>query len=537
MARIMISALTTTGAVTGDSIIAGIPVHGTEGQHRPVDPATGRPLDPAFGLVGAADVDSAASAALECFDEYRGLSGERRAEFLDAIADELERLRGPIIERAMSETGLAEGRLTGELARTTGQLRLFAEEVCLGAFLEVRHDTAMPHRTPTARPDLRLRNIPLGPVAVFGASNFPLAFSTAGGDTASALAAGCPVIVKGHSAHAGTAELAGQAIAVAAARTGMPAGVFSLLFGSGSVVGQQLAAHPAIAAVAFTGSQNAGVALMRTASERPVPIPVYAEMSSINPVFVTPDAIASDDDLVAGLVGSITLGSGQFCTNPGLVFVSEGAAADTLLGGIERVLSDAAGQTMLTAGIHDAYQQGLERLRRAGARIVTVGRPGKSENAPAPVVLCTDAETFARSPQMHEEVFGAAALIVTYRDREQLADALSQLGGQLTATLRISDSDADVRFAQWLLPRLERLVGRIIVNGWPTGVEVSHAMVHGGPFPATSSSRATSVGTLAIARFLRPVSYQNLPETLLPETFSDCSVPRRQDGRLTVPTS
>lgn len=524
-----------THTVTGNSIIAGTPVFGTAGQHRSVDPRTGATLDPAFGLVSADDVNAAAQAALACFDEYRHVSLERRAEFLEAIAEEIEAMGAAIVDRATAETGLPAARIEGEIARTTGQLRMFAGEVRLGAFQEVRQDTALPERAPAPRADIRLRQVPVGPVAVFGASNFPLAFSTAGGDTASALAAGCPVIVKGHSAHAGTAELAGQAILRAAHRTGMPNGVFSLLFGSGAEVGQQLAAHPAVAAIAFTGSQRAGMALMATASTRPVPIPVYAEMSSINPVFISSDAIAGDVRGEArGFVNSLTLGSGQFCTNPGLVFVPDGIAYETFQAQVRSAVEGVAGQTMLTEGIRRAYDEGLDRLREAGATVIAEGKPGDDANAPAPVVLHVDARTFASTPEMHEEVFGAAALIVSYENDAQLSRTLAQLGGQLTATLRISESDADTTFARTLIPQLEGLVGRIVVNGWPTGVEVGDAMVHGGPFPATSNSRATSVGSLAIDRFLRPVSYQNVPDRLLPDAVIDPTVPRRVDGRLFV---
>ncbi|MBK0418095.1 aldehyde dehydrogenase (NADP(+)) [Leucobacter sp. CSA1] len=530
-----IPTLPNTPAVTGRSIIAGRPVSGAEGTHRSVQPVDGSALGPEFGFVGAAEVDRAARAALECFDAYRAVDDERRAAFLDAVADELEAMRPQLVERATAETGLPVGRIKGEVGRTGGQFRLFAREVRLGAFHGLRHDSALPERQPAPRSDIRQRRIPLGPVAVFGASNFPLAFSTAGGDTASALAAGCPVVVKGHSAHAGTAELAGQAIARAAARTGMPEGVFSVLFGSGSLVGQQLASHPAIAAIGFTGSQAAGTALMATAAARPRPIPVYAEMSSINPVLVTRDAIRADAaGEAAGFVGSLTLGSGQFCTNPGLVFVEATDEADAYLAEIREAVASSTGQTMLTASIRSAFDSGVERLHGAGATTHAEGEAGAGPNAPAPRTLLTHAATFAERPEMHEEVFGAAALVVVYRDEEELSRALSALGGQLTATLRMTEGERDLAFARRLLPQLERLAGRIIVNEWPTGVEVIDSMVHGGPFPATSDSRTTSVGTLAVERFLRPVAYQNLPESLLPAVFADPSLPRREDGALVV---
>lgn len=517
--------------VTGRSIIAGEPVFGTHGEHQAINPFDGHALEPVFGLVGAVEVDQAAQAAWDCFDEYRALDPERRAQFLEAIAAELEGSHDVLVARAVQETGLTNARISGEIARTVGQLRLFAREIRLGAFHQIRHDTAQPDRLPLPRPDIKFRRIPIGPVVVFGASNFPLAFSTAGGDTASALAAGCPVIVKGHSAHAGTAELAGQAITRAAKKTLMPPGVFSLVFGSGREVGQQLAAHPAVAAIAFTGSQAGGLALMETAANREVPIPVFAEMSSINPVITSETKAQSDPKTEAeGFVASLTLGSGQFCTNPGLLFVPAGA--DSLINQVRDTVAEANGQTMLTSTISDSYSQGLTRLSSSGAIQISQGKAGSGLNAPAPVVFQTDAVTLANTRDLHEEVFGAAAIIVTYHDVKEVITAMQSLGGQLTSTLRITDQEEDADFVNALLPTLERCSGRIIINGWPTGVEVVDSMVHGGPFPATSDSRATSVGTYAIERFLRPVAYQNFPEQLTPEILLDSTQPRRIDGEL-----
>lgn len=518
-----------TLAVTGLSIVAGEDVAGTYGVHRSVNPATGEQLEPPFLLVGEDEVDQAARAASAAFDEYRSLPRARRAEFLDAIADGLDAAADPIIERAMLESGLPQQRLVGELARTSGQMRLFAREVRLGAYEGIRHDTALPDRAPAPRPELWSRRVPLGPVVVFGASNFPLAFSTAGGDTASALAAGCPVIVKAHTAHAGTAELAGRVIVAAARETGMPAGVFSLIFGQGSLVGQQLAAHPAIAAIGFTGSRGAGLALMETAARRPVPIPVYAEMSSVNPTIFTATAIAEGGaGLGTGFVDSLALGSGQFCTNPGLAFVPTGE--DAFLGVVASAVEAKRGQTMLTAGIASAYSAGVDRLKAAGVSKLAEGTPGDGSNAPAPAVFRASASDLISNPDLQEEVFGAAAVIVEYASRDELVQALSSLGGQLTTTLRVANSDLpDFRS---LMPLLERLAGRILVNGWPTGVEVVDAMVHGGPFPATSDSRSTSVGTMAIERFLRPVSYQGFPKELLPDVFAEGGLPFREDGQL-----
>lgn len=527
------TALPPTPEVTGCSIIAGSLVAGNASRHRSTNPANGELLGPDFYFVDATAVDAAAQAAASCFDDYRSRDDESRAQFLEAIADELEAMRPQLVARATAETGLPAARIEGEIGRTTAQFALFAREVRLGAYHGLRHDSALPERTPLPRAEIRLRRIPLGPVAVFGASNFPLAFSTAGGDTASALAAGCPVIVKGHSAHAGTAELAGQAITRAVTRTSMPAGVFSVLFGSGAEVGQQLAAHPAVTAIGFTGSQQAGTALMATAAARPRPIPVYAEMSSINPVFLTAGALRANTKAEAtGLAGSLTIGSGQFCTNPGLIFIDDSELSERFITEFTAAIAEATGQTMLTSGIDAAFHSGAKRLREAGAELIATGTPGAQLHAPAPLVFRTDAATFAAHPEMHEEVFGALALVVTYRDLAELNTALDALGGQLTATLRLGGEEADLAFARQLLPKLERLAGRIIVNEWPTGVEVIDSMVHGGPFPATSDSRSTSVGTLAIERFLRPVSYQNLPQALLPEPFTTAGLPQREDGVL-----
>lgn len=520
--------------VSGMSIIAGEQVRGELGSTRSVDPSTGVELEPAFGYVGEVEVDRAARLASEAFDTYRATTPQQRAEFLEAIADNLEGAKDEIVDRACRESGLPAARITGEHGRTTGQLRKFADELRLGAHQHVRIDEAQPERQPLPAPDLRQRMIPLGPVVVFGASNFPLAFSTAGGDTASALAAGCPVIVKAHNSHAGTAELAGQAIAKAVKDCDLPPGTFSLLFGRGSSIGQQLAAHPAIQAIAFTGSQAGGTALMRTAAERDEPIPVYAEMSSINPVIVLPAALETDlEALATGFVDSLTLGAGQFCTNPGLLFLPEDDRG--FASRVAARLQEMVGQTMLSAGICDAYTQGLERLRASGVTEVATGTAGPGENAPAPALYRTTAAHFQEQPSLQEEVFGAAALLVGYDSNEELAKALEAVQGQLTISLQTGE--ADYAAAADLLPILERKAGRLIVNGWPTGVEVTHAMVHGGPFPATSDSRTTSVGTLAIERFQRPVSYQGFPETLLPPPVrqdNPWQLPRRVNGKLSV---
>ncbi|HSN35397.1 MAG TPA: aldehyde dehydrogenase (NADP(+)), partial [Arthrobacter sp.] len=452
------------------------------------------------------------------------LDPETHADFLEAIADNIEAIGEELITRAGLETGLPAARLQGERARSAGQLRLFAAVVRQGDFRGVRVDPALPDRAPLPRADIRQRQIPLGPVAVFGASNFPLAFSTAGGDTASALAAGCPVVFKAHNAHPGTGELVGQAIVKAVKDFGLHPGVFSLIYGPGSSIGQALVADPAIKAVGFTGSQSAGIALMRTAAARPEPIPVYAEMSSLNPVFVFPGAIAGNaeeiDVLASQYVAAVTGSSGQLCTSPGLLFAPTGAAGDKFAAAVGQAVAGCAGQTMLTAGIAGSRNSGAEALGSAdNVSVLGLGAEGATENAPPPAIFGTSVAEFVSNPVLHAEVFGAASLVIRYSDTKELIDAASRLEGQLTASLQLAP--ADYPLAAPLVPVLEQKVGRIIVNGWPTGVEVGHAMVHGGPFPATSDTRTTSVGSLAINRFLRPVAYQNLPQELLPVPLRD----------------
>lgn len=520
-------------SLTGASLISGRSVPGTAGTLRATDPRTGEPIDPAYRLLGAEEVAAATGAAAEAFGSYRALAPAPRAAFLDAIAAQIAAIGDEIVERAGRETGLPEPRLRGEIARTTGQLRLFAEVVRDGDHHGVRIDPALPERTPLPRVDIRQRMVPLGPVAVFGASNFPLAFSVAGGDTASALAAGCPVVVKGHSAHPGTGELVGAAIVRAAAEQGIHPGVFSLLLGPGESIGQALAADPRIAAIGFTGSRRGGLALVATAAARPVPIPVFAEMSSINPVLVLPGALDGDlEDLAQGFLGSVTGSAGQLCTSPGLLLVPTGQAGDALVAAIGEAFRAARGQTMLTHGIGEARRRGIAELSaRDGVRELAIGPDGEGVNAPGPVVLETAAAQLAGDEVLSQEIFGAVSLVVRYDDPADLPGLLAGLEGQLTVTLHLGAADHDL--ARTLLPELERLAGRILVGGWPTGVEVGHAMVHGGPFPATSDPRSTSVGTRAIERFLRPIAYQSFPDDLLPEPLREdnpWSLGRRIDG-------
>lgn len=521
-------------ALTGELFIASKRVARDAG-FRAVAAATGSEIEPSFSTATLEDVDAACAAAEAAFLPYSSLSREERAKFLEAIAEEIEALGDELVERAMQESGLPQARLQGERGRTAGQLRLFAKELRLGDYLRVRIDHAIPDRAPLPKPDLRLRMVPLGPVAVFGASNFPLAFSTAGGDTASALAAGCPVVVKGHPAHPGTAELVASAITRAAEKTGMPEGVFSMVAGTANELGEALVRDPRITAVGFTGSRGGGLALVRIAQSRPVPIPVYAEMSSINPVFLLPAALeARAEALGKGYVASVTMGAGQFCTNPGLVLALEGPALERFLAAASEAMLGAPAQVMLTPNIHKAYESGVAKL----AGVSTVQQIAQGVEAQGPTcgraaLFTMKGSDFIADPSHAEEIFGATSLLVRCASVDELKKVVSLIEGQLTTTLHMDD--ADVAIAQELLPSLERLAGRILANGWPTGVEVTDAMVHGGPFPSTSDGRSTSVGTLAIDRYLRPVSYQDLPEALLPADVRDgTGVPARVDGKPTV---
>ncbi len=505
--------------INGEMIIGKRTLRGTAGVVQAINPALNDTFGPEFGLATAADVDAACALAQSAFDAYRSTTLEQRALFLEAIAENIIKIGPALIERANLETGLPVARLEGERGRTVTQLRLFAKVVRDGYFLDATIDSALPERVPP-RPDLRLRKIALGPVAVFGASNFPLAFSVGGGDTASALAAGCPVVVKAHGAHLGTSELVGKAIQQAVADTNMPEGTFSMLFGEGRQVGQQLAGHPAIKAVGFTGSRQGGVALVKTAAARKEPIPVYAEMASINPVFLLPESMAGGRAALAtGFVDSLTLGVGQFCTNPGLVMGLQGEHFDQFVEAAAAALQAKSAGTMLTPGIHKAYLGGVERLSAVpGVRLVAQGKlDGVGCAAQAALYTC-DAATYLSTPALEDEIFGPAALLISCKDLAEMLQVAEHLEGQLTATVHAVA--ADRANAAALLPVLERKAGRILFNGYPTGVEVAHSMVHGGPFPATSDSRSTSVGASAIDRFLRPVCYQNFPADLLPQELA-----------------
>ena len=507
--------------INGEMLLGNRAVKGSDGEIYARNPATGEKMEPAFPGGTKDDVQLACELAESAFDEYRNIPLQQRATFLETIADEILALGDTLVQRAVAESGLPQMRIEGERGRTMGQLRLFAGVVRAGNWVDARIDPAMPDRAPLPRPDLRLRHIPLGPVAVFGASNFPLAFSVAGGDTASALAAGCPVVVKAHSAHPGTSELVAGAIIAAANKSGMPEGVFSLIFGCGNEIGAELVANPAIKAVGFTGSRAGGLALMRIAANRPEPIPVYAEMSSINPVFLLPGALkANASTLAAGFVGSLTMGAGQFCTNPGLVVGLVGDELTEFANKASAALSEAPAQTMLTANIHSAYTQGVDELSANDAVIEVAAGQGSTEpNRCQSKLFSTTAAQFLSDSSLGNEIFGSAALIIQCDSGDELIAVAEHLEGQLTATMQLNDDDTEL--AKRLLTVLERKAGRVLCNGYPTGVEVCHAMVHGGPFPATSDSRTTSVGSAAILRFLRPVSYQDLPASLLPVELQD----------------
>lgn len=475
-----------------------------------INPANGETLAPLFYKATIDELDLAAEKAEKAFQVYRKQSGKQKAEFLEKIAEEIENLGDALIERYIAESGLPQGRAMGERGRTIGQLRLFAQLLRDGSWVNARIDTALPDRQPLPRPDIRSVERPLGVVGVFGASNFPLAFSVAGGDTSSALAAGCPVIFKAHPAHLGTSELVGKAIQKAAEATNMPDGIFSLLFDDGYEIGLALVKHPCIKAIGFTGSYKGGKALYDAAAARPEPIPVYAEMGSINPVFILPRTLeANGAALAQNFVGSVTLGVGQFCTNPGMLLVQKNEA---FIAALEQHASTSTGGVMLTTGIRDAYMRGIENTKNY-TKVIGVGKAPEGFTAVEPVIFHASIEEFIQNPHLSEEIFGPTSLVVEANSKDELIAAARSLTGHLTATVHGTSEDL-AEYAD-LIEILEQKVGRILINGFPTGVEVSHAMVHGGPFPATTDSRSTSVGTMAITRFTRPVCYQNFPDSLL----------------------
>ncbi len=467
-----------------------------------------------FSAGTTAIVDRACEAAEEAFWVWSATPRAERAVFLETIAEEIEARGAAITEIGTQETGLPEARLEGERGRTVGQLRLFAAHVRDGKHLDRRHDAALPDRKPAPRPEIRLVQRPIGPVAVFGASNFPLAFSTAGGDTAAALAAGCPVVVKGHSAHPGTGEIVAEAIHAAILRCRVPAGVFSLVQGGARAVGEALVTHPRIKAVGFTGSLAGGRALFDLCAARPEPIPFFGELGSVNPMFLLPAALAARAEaLGAGWAGSLTLGAGQFCTNPGIAVVIDGPDADRFVAATAAALEKVAPQTMLTDGIAAACRAGRARIAATEGVSTVLAIEAEGRTA-SPLLFETTGAAFAADHGLQEEVFGPLGLVVRVGSLAEMRAIALGFAGQLTATLHLEAADFEA--ARGLMPILERKAGRVLVDGFPTGVEVVDSMVHGGPWPASTNFGATSVGTLSIRRFLRPVAYQNVPEALLP---------------------
>jgi alpha-ketoglutaric semialdehyde dehydrogenase len=520
----------------GKQIIGGEAVASSSSTFQASNPATGQKVSPAFHEATAGEVDAACGLAAQAFSTLRRSAPSQRASLLRGIADQIMSLGDTLLTRAMEETALPRPRLETERGRTCNQLKLFADVVEEGSWVEARIDRAIPDRQPIPKPDYRRMLIAIGPVAVFGASNFPLAFSVAGGDTASALAAGCPVVCKGHPAHPGTSEMAARAVQQAVQSCGLPAGTFSLIQGAGIDVGVALVRHPAIKAVGFTGSLRGGRALFDEAARRAAPIPVFAEMGSTNPVFVLPGAIKERGDSIAqGLVGSVTLGVGQFCTKPGLVFVPQGVG-DGLVRKTAELLEAAPAGVMLHEGIRANFERGAARL---GAVVgvesaVKGGRPEGAGCGERARMFLTAAQNLIEHPEIAEEVFGPSTVAVTTSSREDVLNAARNLQGHLTATIHGTTDD----LKEWaeLIDILQTKVGRIIFNGWPTGVEVTHATQHGGPYPATTDSRVTSVGTAAILRWARPICWQNFPDAALPEELRDGNprgIWRRVEGKLT----
>ena len=477
-------------------------------------PASGQSCT--FALAGVEEINAAAQAAEEAFWSYGYSSCEDRAALLNAIADEIEVRASVITEIGCAETGLPEARLNGERGRTTGQLRLFAAHILQSDYLDRRHDAALPDRQPIPRTELQMIQRPIGPVVVFGASNFPLAFSTAGGDTAAALAAGCPVIVKAHGAHPGTSEIVAEAVLAAISRCNINPGVFSLIQGGDSrEVGTTLVQHPLVKAVGFTGSLTGGRALYDLCAARPEPIPFFGELGSINPMFIFDCAMANRGPSIAeGWAGSLTMGAGQFCTNPGVVVVLEGVNAEQFSQTANHALTKIPAQTMLTDGIASAYRAAQERIA-ATSGVQEIMTSVCDQRHATPYLYSTTAKNWLSNDTLMEEVFGPLGIIVTAQNLEEMRSVALSLPGQLTCTLHIDEEDTAAAIG--FMPILERKAGRVLANSFPTGVEVSDTMVHGGPYPATTNFGATSVGTLSIRRFLRPVCFQNIPHALLPQ--------------------
>jgi len=486
-----------------------------------VNPATNKNLPTDFHEAKSNEINNAIKKAEQAFTIYSKKNGKEKALFLETIAEEILALGDDLLERCNEETGLPLPRLAGERGRTVNQLKLFAELLKEGSWVEARIETAIPDRQPLPKPDIRSMYKALGPVGIFGASNFPFAFSVAGGDTASALAAGCTVIFKAHPAHPGTCELVARAIILAVKKTNMPDGTFSMVHGRSADVGMAIVNHPLIKAIGFTGSFKGGKAIYDSAVKRPEPIPVYAEMGSTNPIFILPGALKDrKEEIAKGLTASVTLGVGQFCTNPGLVFLEQSKETEEFQeSAIESFANTDAG-TMLTSGIQNAYQNGIKKISaKQGVKLLAEGKTSETKGGGKAYLFQTNADNFITNENLEEEIFGPSTLTITADNKEELLKAAQKLHGHLTITLHATKEDLENN--KDLISVLERKAGRLIINGFPTGVEVCHSMVHGGPFPATTDSRTTSVGTLAINRFVRPVSYQNFPDELLPDELKN----------------
>lgn len=510
----------------GTSLIGAFRARETGKTFTAFSPETGEAVGPEFHSASHDEMVAACLQASIAFNFLYRKSGKERAALLRAIAANLEDRKSDLVERASLETGLPTARFEGETARTCGQLRLFADLVEEGSWVDARIDTADPERTPPPKPDIRSMRKALGPVAVFCASNFPIAFSVAGGDTVSALAAGCPVVVNAHIAHPGTSEIAASAIIDAVGECGFPEGTFSLLFSADYEIGAALVAHPSIKAVGFTGSRAGGRALMDIAAKREEPIPVYAEMSSVNPVFVLPRAADErSNEIAEGLFASFTLGYGQFCTKPGLAFLPLGDSFVAIVKTLDRLSSESPSTPLLTKGIRDSYVG--KTMKRGAAQAAAEGFSVDS------CVFEATAEEFLGDPLLGEEVFGPSSLAISYGASDELIRIAEGLEGQLTAT--IHGTAEDIAEAGELIAVLEKKVGRLVFNGYPTGVEVCHAMVHGGPYPATSFPGTTSVGTRAIERFTKLVCFQDAPDSVLPDELKDgnpLGIVRMTDGEI-----
>ncbi len=508
----------------GTSIVGTETVPAAQKTFTAFNPKVGQTIQPPFYEATEAQVNQALELAATAAEQFRGLSSDKVASFLLAINTEIEALGDTLIERASEETGLDLERLRGERARTLNQIKLFASLVEEGSWVDARIDPAMPDRKPLPRVDIRRMLQPIGPVAVFGASNFPLAFSVAGGDTISAFAAKNPVVVKGHPAHPGTSEMVGMAITKAVRSQGLHEGVFSLLQSTDPKISIALVTHPETQAVGFTGSLRAGRALFDAAAKRPNPIPVYAEMGSVNPVFVLPGALKTEGSKIAdGLYKSVVLGTGQFCTSPGLVFVQNGDGFEDFRSALGEFFTNATPGTMLNAPIAKGYAEKLEAFKKvSGVQNFTAAKtPSKECTEGQPALLVTDYKTWLSNHLLHEENFGPATLIVQCASPSEVLEAAKNLDGSLTAT--IHGNAEELTQHGRLIDLLTCIAGRILFNGFPTGVEVGYAMHHGGPYPATTDAKYTSVGTAAIYRFAKPVCYQNFPDNVLPPELQNAN--------------